>query len=169
MKHTESNVIDLHKPDQQAERSSSEARSALDEIVRQGAQRMLQIALEQEVAAYIEACQHLRDERGHRLVVRNGYQTERQVLTGAGPLPVKKPRVHDRRQDKRFTSRILPRYMRRSDRCLDPGALSQERLDGRLHRSARGHTRGGGLGPLSGYHCPAQAGLDARIRSVEAA
>ena len=114
MKHTESNVIDLHKPARQAERSPSEARSALDEIVREGAQRMLQMALEQEVAAYIEACQHLRDEKGHRLVVRNGYQAERQVLTGAGPLQVKKPRVHDRRGDKRFTSRILPRYMRRS-------------------------------------------------------
>ena len=114
MKHTESNVVDLHKPAPQAERSTSEARSALDEIVREGAQRMLQMALEQEVAAYIEACQHLRDEKGHRLVVRNGYQRARQVLTGAGPLPVKKPRVHDRRQDKTFTSRILPRYMRRS-------------------------------------------------------
>ena len=55
MKHTQANVIDLHKPAQQAERSSSEARSVLDEIVREGAQRMLQMALEQEVAAYIEA------------------------------------------------------------------------------------------------------------------
>ena len=114
MKHTQANVIDLHKPAPQAQRSTSEARSALDEIVREGAQRMLQMALEQEVAAYIEACQHLRDEKGHRLVVRNGYQRERQVLTGAGPLPIKKPRVHDRRGDKRFTSRILPPYLRRS-------------------------------------------------------
>ncbi len=114
MKHTESNVIDLHKPAPQAERSPNEARSVLDEIVREGAQRMLQMALEQEVAAYIEACQHLRDEQGHRLVVRNGYQAERQVLTGAGALQVKKPRVHDRRADQHFTSRILPRYLRRA-------------------------------------------------------
>lgn len=75
---------------------------------------MLQMAIEAEVAAYIEAHQHLRDPEGHRLVVRNGYQAERQVLTGAGPLSIKKPRVHDRREGHRFTSSLLPRYMRRS-------------------------------------------------------
>jgi putative transposase len=88
--------------------------SVLDEIIREGARRMLQMAIEAEVAAYIEAHQHLRDEEGRRLVVRNGHQAERQVLTGAGPLPVKKPRVNDRREGHRFTSSILPRYMRRS-------------------------------------------------------
>ena len=75
---------------------------------------MLQAAIEAEVAAYIEAHQELRDEAGHRLVVRNGYQKEREVQTGAGPLAVKKPRVHDRREGERFTSSLLPPYMRRS-------------------------------------------------------
>ena len=75
---------------------------------------MLQRAIEQEVAAYSEAHQHLRDEAGHRLVVRNGHQPERKILTGAGALTVKKPRVDDRRADHRFTSAPLPRYMRRS-------------------------------------------------------
>jgi len=75
---------------------------------------MLHAAIEAEVAAYIEAHQELRDEAGHRLVVRNGYLPERAVQTGAGPLVVKKPRVHDRREGERFTSSLLPPYMRRS-------------------------------------------------------
>ncbi len=89
-------------------------RSPLDKLVREGAQRMLQAALEAEVATYIEQHQHLKDEAGHRLVVRNGHLPERQVLTGAGSLTVKKPRVEDRRVHGRFTSLILPRYIRRS-------------------------------------------------------
>lgn len=104
----ESTVIDLKN------RVSESARSVLDQLVQEGARKMLQSAIEAEVTAYIEAYQGLVDEAGHRLVVRNGYQPERQVQTGAGPLTVKKPRVHDRRRDKRFTSSLLPPYMRRS-------------------------------------------------------
>lgn len=102
---TQSNVRPLHKED---------ARSMLDEIVREGARHMLQRAIEAEVAAYLEAYAELRDERGRRLVVRNGHQAVRQVLTGAGPLDIQKPRVDDRRAPKRFTSAIVPPYLRRS-------------------------------------------------------
>ena len=94
----QTNVIDLQH------QTTTNARSALDEIVREGARRMLQAAIEEEVAAYINAHQELHDEHGHRLVVRNGHLPEREVLTGAGPLTVKKPRVHDRREGIRFTS-----------------------------------------------------------------
>jgi len=104
----QANVIDLQQ------QTNQNARSALDEIVREGARRMLQAAIEEEVIAYIDAHQHHRDEQGHRLVVRNGHMPEREVLTGAGPLKVKKPRVHDRREGRKFTSAILPPYMRRS-------------------------------------------------------
>lgn len=65
----------------------------LDEIVRDGARRMLAAALQAEVAAYIEQFTEQVDENGHRLVVRNGYRTERQVLTAAGAVSVKAPRV----------------------------------------------------------------------------
>lgn len=106
MNHTQANLHTLQKP--------ADTRSILDEIVREGAQHMLQRAIEQEVAAYIEAHQHLLDEKGHRLVVRNGHQAERKILTGAGALTVKKPRVDDRRAGHRFSSALLPRYMRRS-------------------------------------------------------
>jgi len=98
----------------------SAGRSVLDEIVRDGARRMLAAALQAEVAAYIERFTDQVDENGHRLVVRNGYRTERQVLTAAGAVSVKAPRVNDRRVDpdtgerQRFSSAILPAWARKS-------------------------------------------------------
>ena len=75
---------------------------------------MLQEAIEAEVKDYIERHQGLTDEEGHRLVVRNGHQPKRTILTPIGPLPVAAPRVHDRREGHKFTSAILPPYLRRS-------------------------------------------------------
>jgi len=87
---------------------------SLDELVRAGAQRMLKVALEAEVEAYIQQHTHVRDENGHALVVRNGKAQERTLQSGVGSLAVEAPRVHDRRPDRRFTSKILPAYMRRT-------------------------------------------------------
>ncbi len=94
-------------------------RSLLDEIAREGGRRMLVAALEAEVAAYVEAHREEHDDAGHALVVRNGKGRTRKVTVGAGTIPVSAPRVNDRRTDgdgerRRFTSRILPPYMRRS-------------------------------------------------------
>ena len=102
------NVVDLKK------RISEESKSVLDALVQEGARRMLQTALEQEVAEYIERHVTERDSDGRRQVVRNGSMPERQVMTAAGPLEIKQPRVDDRRSGKRFSSAILPPYMRRS-------------------------------------------------------
>ena len=74
---------------------------------------MLQAAIENEVAEYIEKHRDLRDAEGHRLVVRNGSCPERDLLTGIGKVRVRQARVRDRREGERFTSRILPPYMRR--------------------------------------------------------
>ena len=73
--------------------------SLLDEIVRDGAGRMLAAALAAEVAAYIDAHADQLDEQGHRLVVRNGYQKPREVTTAAGVVAVRAPRVNDKRID----------------------------------------------------------------------
>ena len=73
--------------------------ASLDEIVREGARRMLAAALEDEVAAYIAAHAGERDENGRRLVVRNGHARPRQVTTAAGAVEVRSPRVDDRRAD----------------------------------------------------------------------
>src|SRR5436189_6018513 len=73
--------------------------AGLDEIVREGARRMLAAALEDEVAAYVAAFAGERDEQGRRLVVRNGHARARQVTTAAGAVEVRAPRVDDRRVD----------------------------------------------------------------------
>ncbi len=91
----------------------------LTEICREGARRLLASALEAEVTAYIEKFAGERDPRGRRLVVRNGTMPERTILTGVGPIRVEQPRVDDRRVSPdgercRFTSSVLPRYLRRT-------------------------------------------------------
>src|SRR5262249_49664332 len=91
----------------------------IGEIVRDGARRTLVAALEAEVAAAIAAHAEELDERGRRLVVRNGHAQLRQVLTSAGAIEVAAPRVNDKRVDEatgereRFTSAILPPWCRK--------------------------------------------------------
>jgi putative transposase len=108
----------------QDERVREELMLDLDEIARAGARRMLAEALEAEVEFYIEAARGERDERGHALVVRNGYAREREILLAAGAVEVKAPRVNDRRvgedgNRRRFKSVILPPYMRRSPKVAE--------------------------------------------------
>jgi putative transposase len=91
----------------------------LDEIARQGAQRMLIAALQVEADAYRERAAGERDADGHALVVRNGTARPRQVTLGAGTVEVAAPRVHDRRPGQRFTSAILPPWMRRSPKVAE--------------------------------------------------
>src|SRR3954471_5775784 len=97
----------------------------IDEIVREGARRMLAEALQAEVDAYIAAFRHERDENGRRLVVRNGTHQPREVLTAAGAVEVTAPRVNDRRTDpetgerRRFASAILPPWCRRTPKITE--------------------------------------------------
>ncbi len=95
----------------------------LDQLAREGARRMLQVALELEVAEYVERFRGARDERGWAQVVRNGPAREREVTLGSGAMPVRAPRVNDRRvldgERQKFSSRILPPYVRRSPRVAE--------------------------------------------------
>lgn len=99
--------------------------SLLDEIVREGARRMLAAALEAEVNSYIAELAHEKDQTGRRLVVRNGYHQPRKVTTAAGVIEVKAPRVNDKRVDeatgerKRFSSAILPPWCRKSPKIAE--------------------------------------------------
>jgi transposase-like protein len=95
-------------------RIEGESRSALDELVREGARKMLQDAIENEVAEYLERHGEVKDDQGRQAVVRNGSMPGRTLVTGAGPLAIRQPRVQDRREDHRFTSAILPPYLRRT-------------------------------------------------------
>jgi transposase-like protein len=106
------------------EENGVDGRSLLDQIAREGARRMLVAALESEVAAYLEAHRDERDAEDHALVVRNGKGRTRKVTVGSGTIPISAPRVNDRRTDqdgqrRRFTSRILPPYMRRSPKVAE--------------------------------------------------
>ena len=107
-----------------ADEQGDELGLSLDDLAREGARRMLGAALEAEVASYVERHQHDRDDRGHALVVRNGKARPRQVTVGSGTIEVSAPRVNDRRTDaesnrQRFTSAILPPYMRRSPKVAE--------------------------------------------------
>jgi putative transposase len=99
--------------------------SMLDEIVREGARRMLAAALEAEVDVYIEAHAGERDKQGRRLVVRNGHAEPRTITTGAGPIEIEAPRVNDKRVDKetgervRFSSSIVPPWCRKSPKVAE--------------------------------------------------
>jgi transposase-like protein len=89
----------------------------LTEILRDGARRLLATAIQAEVEEWITAHSTLLDEDGRRLVVRNGHQPPRSIQTGLGPIEVRKPRVHDRREQAQrepFESVLLPRYLRRT-------------------------------------------------------
>jgi len=111
--------------DAEASNENTAGGSLLDQIVRDGAQQMLAAALQAEVATYIEQFTDELDEAGRRLVVRNGFHAEREVTTAAGAVPVRAPRVNDKRTDevtgerKRFASAILPAWARKSPRVAE--------------------------------------------------
>jgi transposase-like protein len=129
----------------------------LEQIARDGARRALQKAIEDEVADYIEAHKHHVDESNHRLVVRNGHHQPRTIKSGVGPIEVHQPRVDDRRVDEngvrfRFTSRILPRYLRKTKAIEDlvpwlylKGISTGEMSDALVHLGFDGS----GLSPTS--------------------
>src|SRR3954466_9545276 len=98
---------------------------SLDALAREGARRMIATALEAEVADYIDRFAGNLDEDGHRLVVRNGRARERKLTVGSGTVKVRAPRVNDKRVDpesgkrRKFTSKILPAYARRSPKVTE--------------------------------------------------
>jgi putative transposase len=103
----------------------TELHTDLDELAREGARRMLAAALEAEVDAYLAAHVAERDEHGRRMVVRNGHARQREILTAAGAVQVRAPRVDDRRVDAvtgqrvRFRSVILPPWCRKSPKVAE--------------------------------------------------
>jgi transposase-like protein len=104
---------------------SAGSSSLIDQIVREGARRMLAEALQAEVDAYISRFADQRDAHGRRLVVRNGSHQPREVLTSAGAVEVTAPRVNDRRVDpdtgqrRRFSSAILPPWCRKTPKITE--------------------------------------------------
>lgn len=86
-------------------------------VLREGARRMLTQAIEAEVELFLAAHAGLVDQQGRRRLVRNGHAPERRLQTGIGPLEVRRPKLRDRGGvggPIRFTSAILPAYLRRT-------------------------------------------------------
>src|SRR5215203_5881869 len=122
----------------------------LDDLAREGARRMIATALKAEADEYVERYADERDQDGKRLVVRNGRARERSVTVGSGTVAVHAPRVNDKRVDeqtaerRRFSSRILPAYARRSPKT-PPGCRGRRSAGcartGRASTSASGPAR----------------------------
>jgi transposase-like protein len=104
---------------------NDEVAVTLDELAREGARRMIAAALDAEVEQYVASFVDEVDEDGKRLVVRNGRARERKLTVGSGTVAITAPRVNDRRVDeqtgerRKFSSRILPAYARRSPKVSD--------------------------------------------------
>ena len=88
----------------------SDFRIGLEEILREGARKLLQQAIENEVQEHLDSYKHMKDEQGRSVVKRNGYLPQRNIQTGIGPLTLKKPRV----RGALYNSTILPKYMRKT-------------------------------------------------------
>jgi transposase-like protein len=89
----------------------------LTEILRSGAQRLIEQAVEAELAVLLEAYASDKTDDGRARLVRHGHLPEREVITGIGAVPVRVPRARDRGDDVekvRFTSKILPPYLRKA-------------------------------------------------------
>lgn len=105
----EDNVVDYRNPG-----VPLAVADALTEVLRRGAKELLQQAVEVEVAEAIAQYAELKDEQGRQRVVRNGYLPERSIQTGIGEVAVRAPRVRDRAGELKFSSRLLPPYLRRT-------------------------------------------------------
>lgn len=109
----EDNVVDYRNPG-----VPLAVADALTEVLRRGAKELLQQAVEVEVAEALAQYAALKDEQGRQRVVRNGYLPERSIQTGIGAVTVRAPRVRDRAGELKFSSSLLPPYLRRT-RSLD--------------------------------------------------
>ena len=88
---------------------------ALTDMLRTGAQQLIQQAVQVELAGFMEQYTDRLTDEGKAAVVRNGYQPEREILTGIGSVPVRIPKV--RAKDGKpviFHSALVPPYVRKA-------------------------------------------------------
>jgi len=106
----------------------------LTDVIRGGARKLIEQAIEAELATLLGAFAGHKLEDGRARLVRHGHLPEREILTGVGPVAVKVPRVRDRKPgaDKiSFTPSILPRYLRKGE--VGRGAVAVALPQGRVH------------------------------------
>jgi len=91
-------------------------RDEMIDLIRTHAQTAIRQAILAELDAFLGKHDDA-DPQGRRNVVRNGYQPERHVLTGVGPVSVQLPKTRDRAgQGRCFRSLVLPPYLKKTRR-----------------------------------------------------
>jgi putative transposase len=104
---TEDNIVELKDP--------APSKDLLQELIRAGARRLLAEALEAEVADLLEKYANVKTTEGHFAIVRNGYQPERELQTGIGPITVRVPKVRAKMGEPiTFRSALVPPYVRKT-------------------------------------------------------
>ena len=84
-------------------------------MLRQGAQELISKAVQAELNHFLDQYQDVVDDQGRKSVVRNGYQPERKLMTGVGPVDIQVPKTRDKSgQGIHFRSELLPPYIKRT-------------------------------------------------------
>ena len=119
------------------------APDALTDVIWAGARKLIEQAIEAELAALLAAFAAEKLADGRARLVRHGSLPEREVLTGIGPVAVKVPRMRDRGTGEEKIS-FTPQHPAPLPAQGEIGrgaagvALPQGRVDGRFHRGAGG-------------------------------
>lgn len=98
------------------------SQDVLKEVLRKGCRKILEDALDVEIAEFLEEYRELRTGEGKQRIVRNGYHRERMVQTGIGELPARVPRGRDKAgglEAIKYSSKLLPPYLRRTKSIED--------------------------------------------------
>lgn len=155
-------------------RDQFDQKSPLDELVREAARRMLQSAIDAEVDTFIARHSDRRDPQDRRQVVKNGNLPEREILTGAGAIPVTQGRVRDNHPDPNqrvtFSPSVLPSYLRRTAAIeeLIPW-LYLKGIDSRFRRGSTITRRRACCGFERQRCCSAEGSMVCRMRCMEQA
>lgn len=88
---------------------------ALTDLLRDGAQRLIQQAVEAELQTFMEQFSNKKLEDGRAAVVRNGHLPAREIQTGIGAVRVQIPKVRSKDGEPvSFQSALVPPYVRKS-------------------------------------------------------
>ena len=86
----------------------------LEEKIREESRKLIESIYMDEVQQFLNRMSSVVDNKGNKLVVKNGYHKERVVQTSCGNIEVKLPRVDDRKATEKFVSKILPPFARKT-------------------------------------------------------
>jgi len=100
-------VVELRRP--------AQGQDLLSTMLREGAQRLVAQAVQAEFDDFLARVSGERLEDGRAAVVRNGFQPEREILTGLGSVSVRIPKARSRGEEPAvFRSSLVPPYVRRA-------------------------------------------------------